>query len=93
MIFGCLGLCRRVLSEKRRWVRYLSDSSYWLYLVHLPLVIVGQQVLQPLAMPALVKFALLVSGLTALMLASYEWGVRYTFIGTGLNGPRRRPAS
>lgn len=91
MIFGCLGLCRRVLSEQRRWVRYLSDSSYWLYLVHLPLVIVGQQLLQPLAVPALAKFAILVAGATGVLLASYEWGVRYTFVGTALNGPRRRP--
>ena len=92
MVLGSVGLCRRLLSGERRWVRYLSDSSYWLYLAHLPLVIVGQMLLQPLPLPGLAKFGLLVVGSTAILLASYEWGVRYTFVGARLNGPRTRPA-
>ena len=92
MVLGSIGLCRRLVSAERRWLRYLSDSSYWLYLAHLPLVLVGQQLLQPVPLPGLAKFALLLVGSTALLLATYEWGVRYTFIGTRLNGPRTRPA-
>ncbi len=92
MVFGTAGLCHRLLSAERPRLRYLSDSSYWLYLAHLPLVIVGQMVLAPLPLPALAKFSLLLAGATGVLLASYEWGVRYTFVGTLLNGKRTRPA-
>ena len=91
MVLGAVGLCKRLLSGERRWVRYLSDSSYWLYLAHLPLVLVGQGLLQPLPISGIAKFSLLMVASTAILLASYEWGVRYTFVGRGLNGPRKRP--
>ena len=93
MILGAVGVCRRSLSKERTWVRYLSDSSYWLYLAHLPLVLVGQRLLQPLPLPGLAKFTILLVGSTAILFASYQWGVRYTFIGARLNGPRSRPAT
>ena len=92
MVLGSVGLCRKLLSGRRRWVRYLSDSSYWLYLAHLPLVLVGQRLLLPLPIPGIAKFFLLLIGSTAILLASYEWCVRYTFVGRALNGPRTRPA-
>jgi hypothetical protein len=72
-------------------VRYLSDSSYWLYLAHLPLVIAGQILLLPLPWPPFVKFVVLLAVSTALLLASYRWGVRDTVVGRLLNGPRTRP--
>lgn len=72
LILGAVGVCRRLLSAQRPWVRYHSDSSYWLYLAHLPLVLVGQRLLQPLPLPALAKFSILLIGSTAILLASYE---------------------
>ena len=42
-------------------------------------------------LPALVKFTILVVTMTALLLVSYRFLVRYTFIGRILNGPRDRP--
>lgn len=92
MVFGTAGLFHRLLSAERPRLRYLSDSSYWLYLAHLPLVIVGQMLLAPLPLPALAKFSILLAGSTAVLLASYEWGVRHRFIGTLLNGRRARPS-
>jgi peptidoglycan/LPS O-acetylase OafA/YrhL len=35
-IFGLIGFFRRYFSDGKKWVRYLSDSSYWLYIGHLP---------------------------------------------------------
>jgi hypothetical protein len=69
-------------------VRYLSDSSYWLYLAHLPLVVAGQIVLRGVAWPPFAKFVVLTVVSTALLLASYEWCVRRTWIGVLLNGKR-----
>ncbi len=90
LIFGCIGVCRRWLSKERVWIRYLSDSAYWLYLAHLPLVILVQLLLKTLTMPAMAKFWILLVASSTLLLATYEWGVRYTFIGARLNGPRSR---
>ena len=90
MVFGLVGLFGRLLNRERPGVRYVSDSSYWLYLVHLPLVILGQALLRGLDLPAMVKFALLVAGSRVLLLVSYQLLVRYTWLGRLLNGPRTR---
>ena len=42
MCFGLMGLFRWAASRESFAVRYLSDASYWMYLVHLPLVMVAQ---------------------------------------------------
>jgi peptidoglycan/LPS O-acetylase OafA/YrhL len=90
MIFGLMGLFAKLLGRARPGVRYLSDSSYWLYLAHLPLIIVGQVLVQGLDLPAIVKVVLLVAGATTLLLVSYQLFVRYTWIGRVLNGSRTR---
>jgi peptidoglycan/LPS O-acetylase OafA/YrhL len=91
MSFGTMGLFRRVLKQERSWVRYISDSSYWLYLTHVPLVIAAQAIVAPWPLPSHVKFVLLLSVVTAILLLSYQLFVRYTWIGLVLNGPRTRP--
>ncbi len=91
MTFGLMGLFRRLLSTESKTMRYVSDSSYWLYLAHLPLIIVLQAIVRTWQIPVAVKFVLVCSVTTALLLASYQLMVRYTLIGTLLNGPRKRP--
>ena len=91
MIFGLIGLCERLLSREHKWIRYISDSSYWLYIVHLPLVIIGQILLRNAELPAHIKLLILMTTVTAILLISYHYLVRYTFIGRTLNGPRTRP--
>jgi peptidoglycan/LPS O-acetylase OafA/YrhL len=91
MSFGTVGLFRRVLRRERPWVRYISDSSYWLYLTHVPLVIAAQAIVAPWPLPAHVKFVLLLGVVTAILLLSYQLFVRYPWIGLVLNGPRTRP--
>lgn len=85
-----VGVSARLVRGERPAVRFLSDSSYWLYLAHLPLVVAGQILLLRLPWPAPVKFVVLVAASTALLLASYRWGVRDSAIGRLLHGPRRR---
>jgi peptidoglycan/LPS O-acetylase OafA/YrhL len=92
MIFGLMGLFRAILSTERHGVRYLSDSSYWMYLAHLTLVIWLQSVVRTSDLPAAVKFAIILLAVSSLLLATYQLFVRYTPIGTLLNGKRTRPA-
>jgi peptidoglycan/LPS O-acetylase OafA/YrhL len=91
MIFGLMGLAETALGRERPWVRYASDSSYWLYLAHLPLIIIGQFLLRDVDLPAIVKVTLLIVVPTAILLVTYQFLVRYTWLGRLLNGPRVRP--
>ena len=92
MIFGLMGLFRALLSGEHRAVRYLSDASYWMYLIHLTLVIALQAWVRTWDIPAAVKFLLIVATTVAILLITYQSFVRYTPIGTMLNGKRTRPS-
>jgi len=92
MSFGIMGLFRRLLKQENKTVRYLSDSSYWLYLTHLPLMLAAQVAVRDWPLPAILKFVLICSTVTGVLLVAYHTMVRYTWIGTMLNGPRTRPA-
>ena len=90
MCFGLIGLFRLIASRERYWVRYVSDSSYWLYLWHLPLIVFAQRLVLTWPMSAHLKFVLICIAVTAVLLVSYQLFVRYTVIGTMLNGKRER---
>ena len=90
MCFGLMGLFRLIASRERPWVRYMSDSSYWLYLWHLPLIVFAQRLVLAWPVNAHLKFLLICVSVTAILLATYQLGVRYTLIGTMLNGKRIR---
>ncbi len=91
MTFGLIGLCRSLLKRENRVVRYISDSSYWLYIAHLPLVLLAQMVVRTWPISAWAKFSLVCVVVTGILLVTYEFMVRYTLIGTMLNGKKTRP--
>ncbi len=90
MCFGLMGLFRLTAARERFWVRYLSDASYWLYLWHLPLIVIGFELIAGWQIGSHLKFVLLNASVTAILLVVYQFGVRYTPIGTMLNGKRTR---
>lgn len=92
MAFACMGMFRALLTRESPTIRYLSDSAYWLYLAHLPLIVLAQIVVSGWPLPAIVKFSLLTTVITGILLLAYDKAVRYTWLGTLLNGPRVRPA-
>lgn len=90
MTVGSMGLFRKLFSSNNKSFRYVSDSSYWLYLAHLPLIILMQAVVRNWPLPAVVKFVLIIAASTAVLLLSYQLLIRYTWVGSMLNGPRTR---
>ena len=88
--FAAIGLALRFLAGFSPARRYLADASYWLYLVHMPIVMALQVAVSQLDWPGLVKFAVIMLVSLPLMFASYQYLVRYSFIGVVLNG-RRMP--
>lgn len=87
-----IGVFRRCFSRPRKWVRYLADASYWLYLIHLPIVVWLQIAFAELPWHWTVKLTL-ISGITVVVsLLLYDLLVRNTFIGAVLNGKRKQRA-
>ncbi len=92
MTFGFIGFFRFFFSGESRLVRFVSDSSYWLYLAHQPLVISLQIILAGWDIPIIIKFPLICLITAVILLLIYRYIVRYSFIGTILNGNKVRPA-
>ena len=93
---AAMGLCLRFLSGVSAVRRYLADASYWVYILHLPLVMLAQVWIQDWTGPWWVKLAGVSGGVFAVCLITYELLVRHSFMGRWLNGrrvPWRRPVA
>lgn len=84
-----MALYQRYLNRFSRVGRYLSESSYWVYLAHLPLAIAIPIVMNSWAASAWIKFPLALLAVFALCVVSYHFLVRSTALGWLLNGHRR----
>jgi glucan biosynthesis protein C len=94
-VFGFTGLFLRFFERPVPWIRYLSDSSYWLYLMHMPVLLVFQIAVAGTGWTPAVKALLVLAASVPTLLASYHVLVRSTWVGAILNGrryPIRRPA-
>lgn len=89
--FGMMGLFHCFFRSQSSWVRYLSDSAYWLYLIHIPILMLFQFWVRNWQLLSFVKFVLVCSVTTTLLLISYHLFVRNTWIGVLLSG-RRYPS-
>ena len=90
LVFGTLGLFMRFFREESRTMRYLSDSSYWLYLIHMGLIVSAQILLFNSGVPGPLRFWIVMTVSLGLSFASYEWLIRYTWVGEMLHGKRKR---
>ncbi|MES1200537.1 MAG: acyltransferase family protein, partial [Pseudomonadota bacterium] len=90
-VAAAIGAAMRFLSARNCAVRYVSDASYWIYIVHLPIVMALQILVWPLNWPWEAKYALILCGTLSAALLTYQIMVRYTFIGAILNGRKTRP--
>ncbi len=89
LVLLTVGLFRKFCAQPRPWIRYLADSSYWLYLVHLPIVVWLQVAVAEVPLHWSLKLAFISTLTIALALLSYDLFVRSTWIGAWLNGRRR----
>jgi glucans biosynthesis protein C len=92
LIFSVTGLFLRYLGGHSALRRYLCDSSYFLYLAHMPVLIGFELLLRDVPLPPLAKIPLALAATIAVLLPLYRYGVRPTFIGAVLNG-RRYPGA
>jgi hypothetical protein len=92
-VFGLIGIALRVYRHPHPAVRYLADGSYWIYLIHMPILGLMQVDLFRVPGHALWKCPLVLLGTLAIGFGTYQTLVRYTPIGTGLHGRRQRTAA
>ena len=86
--FAVIGLALRFLSGFSAPRRYIADASYWIYIIHLPIVMALQVAVSNLDWPWPVKFAAILAVAFPVMFASYQLLARYSVIGAVLNGRR-----
>jgi ABC-type multidrug transport system ATPase subunit len=84
-----VGIGLRFFAKPGATKRYIADASYWIYLVHLPLVMFLQALVHRLPWHWTVKFALVLSAALGVLFLSYHAFVRFTFVGEILNGRRQ----
>lgn len=77
----CLLAGRSLLNRSNRVLRYLSDSSYWVYIVHLPILFFIQYRLMDTDFTWGTKFAISLVATSAICLITYHLLVRSTLIG------------
>ncbi len=78
LAFGVIGLFLRWAKKGGRVFTYLARTSYWVYLIHLPIVYVALQVLAYLGLPALVTAIIAFVVSVAISLGVFELLVRKT---------------
>ena len=91
-IFGLIGAALRFLARPNARWRYLADASFFMYLVHLPIVNVLQVWMIRWPVHWLLKYLLIVSLTMIVLLAMYEYLVRSTFVGQFLVAANTREA-
>lgn len=79
LIFGGVGLAERMMQRPSSIVRYFSDSSYWIYLVHLPICVLVVIALRDWNASGMSKLSAAVGISIAISLLTYE-AVRQTVI-------------
>ncbi|PID97581.1 MAG: acyltransferase [Actinomycetales bacterium] len=87
-VYGLVGSTLKFLNQEYFWVRYLADASYWMYLLHLPLLLAIEVLIAGLAWPVVLKLIVVLVPTTAILLFSYDLVVRSTWIGGWLNSRR-----
>ena len=87
-IFAVMGLFLIYASDGSLLLRYISDSAYWVYLVHLPIIVLLAGLLSVVNMPVVFKFLIVLFCSTAICFLTYHYFVRASFIGKFLNGKK-----
>ena len=88
LIYWVTGVFLRYLDTPSPWSLYISQSSYWVYLVHMPIVTFCGWYLLPYDLPAIAKFSIDALITTVLCFASYHYLIRRSWVSVLLCGKR-----
>ena len=86
MTFGMLGIFQRFFSERGRFGQYVSDGSYWFYLIHYPVVVAAGGLLAVVDLPPPLKYLAVCCLSVPIIVGSYDLLVRRSPLGNVLGG-------
>ena len=90
LTFLSLIFAYRLMNWKNAALRYITDSSYWVYIIHIPLVFYFQAYFHTQDLPIIVEFLAISTATLAIGFASYSLLVRRSPIGWLLNGRKNK---
>ena len=90
LTFGMLALFTKLFHKENKAIRYFSDASYWIYLIHFPIVISVQIWLMKSMVPGYLRFYIVLLITTVFSFFTYHYLVRFTIIGNYLHGSRHK---
>ena len=88
LIYLLIGVTQRFLDYESPWILYVSQSSYWVYLTHLPVICLAAWWMVQYDLPATFKFLCVCSFTTIVCFITYHYVVQKTWISVFLNGKR-----
>ena len=86
---GVLGYFAKHLNRSRARLKFLSESSYWVYLWHPVIVLALAWAAGAASLNLWLALPLIIAITLVITLASYKWWVRDTLIGAWISGRRR----
>ena len=90
MCFAFIGLAHRFLNKPNPTIRYLADSAYWVYWIHMPLTFGLSKAGQQLELVnSLTKSYVILLVSTVIIYWSYNTFVRYSVLGDFFMGRRK----
>jgi len=91
MCFAFIGLAHRYLNKPNTIIRYLADSAYWVYWIHLPITFGLSKVAQQVeSINSLTKSYVVLLVSTLIIYWSYNTFIRYSCMGDFFMGQRKR---
>jgi fucose 4-O-acetylase-like acetyltransferase len=85
--FAILGLIQIFITKPNLIVSYFSQGSYWIYIIHLPIVLLILTLLDGFNFPMVMRFVIVLIFTILLTVASYQFLVRHKAIGRLLGEP------
>ncbi|MEO8144691.1 MAG: acyltransferase family protein [Betaproteobacteria bacterium] len=83
-----LGSAQRWFDRESPWIQYVSQSSYWVFLVHMPLVAIAGWWLVQYDFPSPLKFLLVCGFTAAIAFLTFHYWVQKTWLSVFLHGRR-----
>tara|TARA_B100000214_G_scaffold340454_1_gene286922 strand:- start:250 stop:1371 length:1122 start_codon:yes stop_codon:yes gene_type:complete len=90
LVIGFWGIAYKINFTDSKALRYISESSYWIYIINMPIVAFIQIVLISFNISIFLKFLIALTTSLVISIISYEYFVRYTYVGALLNKKRNR---
>ncbi len=88
LVYLFLGVALRFFDRESPWIVYVSQSSYWVFLVHMPLVCLAGWWLVQFDLPAVLKFLLVCGFTAAVAFPTFHYWVQKTWLSDFLHGRR-----